>query len=77
MYLGVSLEENEAAVAQLIALAPMLARGASKDEIIAAARSPGDAEPFEKEGFVWVGQIGLRFGSDGRLQEVSRAWASE
>jgi hypothetical protein len=76
-YLGVSLEENEAAVAQLIAIAPLLARGASRDEVIAAARRSGDSEPFEKEGFVWVGQIGLQFGSEGRLQKVSRAWSYE
>jgi hypothetical protein len=76
-YLSVSLKENEAAVAQLIALAPVLARGATRDEVIAAARQPGDTEAFEKEGFVWVGHIGLQFGSEGRLQKVSRAWSYE
>jgi hypothetical protein len=76
-YLSVSLKENEAAVTQLIAVAPVLARGATRDEVIAAARQPGDIEPFEKEGFVWVGQVGLQFGPDGRLQTVSRAWSHE
>lgn len=74
-HLGATLEQNEAAVAQLIALAPVLAHGAPREEVLAVARLPGDREPYEKEGFVWVGKLGLRFGPDGRLQEVSRAWS--
>jgi hypothetical protein len=37
-----------------------------------AARVRGDH--FEKDGFIWVGDLGLRFGEDGHLAEVARGW---
>ena len=41
---------------------------ASRNEVITAARIPNDpVGPFEKEGFVWVGQLGLQFNEQGRL----------
>jgi hypothetical protein len=51
--------------------------GVSQPEIIAAARLAGpQVEPFEKDGFLWVGKIGLRFDAQGRLVEVARAWSA-
>lgn len=75
-YLKASHDDNASALAQVIAIAPALARcDASKEEIVAIAqRTAGEVEPFEKDGFVWVGSIGLRFGADGRFQEISRGW---
>ena len=76
-YMGVSLEDNEQALAQTIALLPVAGKhGVSRTEILAAARFPGDASvPFEKDGFVWTGKIGLKFNEWGQLVEVSRAWS--
>jgi hypothetical protein len=45
--------------------------GASRESIIRAAQAASkDTEPYEKNGAVWVGQLGLRFSSDGRLTKV-------
>ena len=45
--------------------------GASKESIIRAAQAAAkDTEPYEKNGAVWVGQLGLRFSSEGRLTKV-------
>jgi hypothetical protein len=76
-YLAVSYEDNKQALAQVIALVPILANGnASREEIIAVAQgAASDPDSFEKEGFVWVGRIGLRFGPNGELQEISRSWS--
>jgi hypothetical protein len=31
-------------------------------------------EPFEKDGFVWVGSLGLKFDESGRVVEAVPAW---
>jgi hypothetical protein len=42
--------------------------GASRASIVAAAASVTEGvEPFEKDGLVWVGDVGLRFDSSDRL----------
>ena len=71
-----NLEDHQQALAQLRAVAPVAARpDATREDVIAAARKSGlDAEPFEKEGFVWVHRIGMRFDEAGRLVEVRPAW---
>ena len=44
---------------------------ASRESIIRAAQAASkDAEPYEKNGAVWVGQLGLRFSPEGRLTKV-------
>jgi hypothetical protein len=75
-YTGVSLEENKEALSQTLALLPVVAKlDVTREKIISVARLPGDtSEPFEKDGFVWVGRIGLKFNDRGHLVEVSRAW---
>jgi hypothetical protein len=40
--------------------------GATREPVLEAAGS----EPFEKDGFVWVGHLGLRFDDDGRPLEA-------
>ena len=76
-YQGDSLNANKKALAQMIALLPLVARpNITRAEIIAAARIPGShPEPFEKDGFVWVEMIGMRFNEKGQLIEVTRAWS--
>jgi hypothetical protein len=76
-YMGAALDDNKQALAQTLALLPVVARpGVSRSEVLAAARSaePSDV-PFEKDGFVWVGKIGLKFNERGQLVEASRAWS--
>ena len=75
----VSLDDNKEALTQVLTLLPVVARqGISREEILTAARVPGDtAKPFEKEGFVWIGRIGLKFDAQGHLVEAKRAWEPE
>jgi hypothetical protein len=78
--LGVSLSyaaqeasENQEALDQSFAVVRALAKGADRPAIVQAARGASrGAEPFEKEGVVWVGQIGLKFGPNDQLLEVVR-----
>jgi hypothetical protein len=45
--------------------------GASKQSIIqAATMASQDTQPFEKNGAVWVGQLGLQFTPQGELAKV-------
>ncbi|WP_152560450.1 hypothetical protein [Arenimonas donghaensis] len=76
-YMGVSLEDNQVALAQVIAVANEASRvEATRESIVAAASQvETDIDPFEKDGYLWVGRIGLRFSDNGRLQDVVRAWS--
>lgn len=76
-YMGVSLDDNKQALAQTLTLLPVVARpGATRADVVAAARAVGpQSEPFEKDGFFWVGKIGLKFNEHGHLVEASRAWS--
>ena len=75
-YLGVALDDNKTALAQTLAILPVVARGeASRDAVIAVATTTeASFEPFEKDGFVWVGRIGLKFDERGRFVEATRGW---
>jgi hypothetical protein len=57
---------------QALALLPVAATpDINREELIAAAsKLDPQFEPFEKEGFAWVGAVGLRFDEDGRLVEA-------
>ncbi len=76
-YTGVSLEDNKQALSQTLALLPVVAQpGITREKIISSARLAGNTSaPFEKDGFVWVGKIGLKFNERGQLIEASRAWS--
>jgi hypothetical protein len=76
-YLDASLEEHKQALDQTLALLPVVARpGVSRTDVISAARHPDlKIPPFDKDGFVWVDRIGLRFSGSGQLIEASRAWS--
>ena len=75
-YLDVSFDANRKALAQTLALLPVVARcQASRDELMAAAKLPDEQfEPFEKDGFLFTGRIGIKFDDSGKLVEVVRAW---
>jgi hypothetical protein len=58
-------------LAQLKAMLPVIVRPHStRDDIVAAARLDPKDEPFEKNGAVWIGQVGIRFTAEGRFIEV-------
>ncbi len=71
-YQGVSLEENQQALAQSLEIIKSLASSdVSREKIVAAAQKTWDStEPFEKEGYLWVGRLGLRFNEANQLVEV-------
>ena len=74
-YREVSLEDHRTALAQLLAIVPAAVRpGATRAEILEAARRDSKREPFEKDGYVWVGRLGLKFDGSGHLVEVVPAW---
>lgn len=78
-YQAVSLEEHQEALAQALAVIRTAARpNVTSEQIIAAAATTLTPSPtiFEKDGYTWVGQIGLGFAADGRLVEAVPAWSS-
>jgi hypothetical protein len=68
-YSRASQEATSELLSQILAVLPIVAKpGASRSEVLAAARIPNDPTgPFQKEGFVWVGQLGLQFNEQGRF----------
>ena len=75
-YSQVSLDNNKEALAQSLAVIEAAAQAdATKQSIIQAARAAGsNSEPFEKDGFVWIDSIGLKFDSAGHLTSAARSW---
>ena len=75
-YQGVSLEENQQALAQSLEIIKALASSdVSREKIVAAAQKTwGATEPFEKEGYLWVGRLGLRFNETNQLVEVVKGF---
>jgi hypothetical protein len=74
-YLQSSHATARATAVQALGLLPEVARpGISRQDLIEAAQRmrPG-SEAYEKEGFVWIGDIGLRFDGTGRLIEARAA----
>ncbi|MBB4843053.1 hypothetical protein HNP55_001572 [Paucibacter oligotrophus] len=71
-YQAISLEDNRQGFSQALAIInAMAAHGASRAELVAAAQKAWpSSEPFEKEGYLWVGRLGLRFNDAGQLVEA-------
>lgn len=76
-YRSATLEESQQALSQALAIIKVAsARGASRAKIVQAAQNAWQAgEPFEKDGYLWVGRLGLRFDSNGRLLEAIVGYA--
>lgn len=74
-----SLRMNERALSQALAVIKV-ASGPDprRGDIIAAVSAAADdtSAPFEKEGYMWVGDLGLRFSEGGRLLEAVPAWST-
>lgn len=71
-YLEDSMQHAARGFNQSVAIIPLVANGAGREEIIAAAlkASDLDIEPFEKDGYIWVGELGIKFNAAGKLTEV-------
>lgn len=68
--------ERTGMLKQLISVIPDLSSGKSKKEIVAIVKRRTDLEPFDKEGAVWVGWIGLKFDEKDTLVNVLPAWGA-
>ena len=64
--------EDEAALDQTLAMLPVVAASPQDREAViqAASRSSGQSASFERDGYLWVGRLGLKFGADNRLVKV-------
>lgn len=71
-YLKDSMEHASRGFNQTVAILPLVARGANRDDIVSAAKraSKLDSLPFEKDGYVFVGELGLKFDTAGKFLEV-------
>lgn len=74
-YQSAALEERQQALSQAFAI--VKANGSfspSRASVIAAAHAARPAvEPFDKDGYLWVGRLGLRFIQAGQLVEAAAA----
>jgi hypothetical protein len=76
-YQSDSLGMHERALAQALAILRASSPQAKREDIVvSAAAATGATEPFEKDGYLWVGDLGLRFSETGRLVDVVPAWSS-
>jgi hypothetical protein len=71
-YARASQETTSELLAQTLAILPVVVKaGVTRNEVISAARVPNDqTEPYEKEGYVWVGQLGLKFTQRGQFEKA-------
>ena len=77
-YREVSFQEHQEALTQALALIPVAARtDSTQTQVISAATGAAiHKQTFEKDGYLWGGRLGLRFGDNGRIAEVTPAWKS-
>ena len=65
------LKEANKELSQMI---PMLIKSKSKAEIVEIVSNLTAEEPFEKDGCIWIGRVGLKFSVSGELLSVSKTW---
>lgn len=71
MYQDDSIKTSQRALKQCLRLLPVVAKtNVTRDEVVAAARDKNGSEPFGKEGFLWVDELGLKFDEKGRLAQI-------
>ena len=75
-YRDVAFRDNERALEQTLAVIPIAMQSqATRDEVVAAALAAAEhKDTFEKDGYLWIDRIGLRFGENGKLTAVAKAW---
>ena len=63
------------ALGQALAILPAVAQKERESDVLEAAKAASDsAEPFEKEGAMWIGELGFYF-RNGRLSRVEPSWS--
>jgi hypothetical protein len=67
-----SLRHSANSVNELVAVIPLVAKGEKREAIISAAvkATKLEVEPFEKEGYTWVLDLGFKFNEAGNLVSV-------
>jgi Co/Zn/Cd efflux system component len=75
-YRDVSLHDNATALRQALAILPTVAAAPTdRDAVIAAAlRSADHPDTFEKDGYLYIGRLGLKFSADGKLIDATTSW---
>lgn len=68
-YQQASLEYKSEALTQALALLPIVSDPKSSRELMiqTALSGRGRSEIFEKDGYVWVGRLGLKFDKNGKF----------
>jgi hypothetical protein len=76
-YQAVTLRDNHEALAQALAVMPVVARPeATREQVIRAAQAATHLrDTFEKDGFTWIGRLGFKFDDSGHLTEVAPSWS--
>jgi hypothetical protein len=71
-YLSDSYQAARSTALQALAILPVASRvnSSQADVVAAAAKEGGGSDPFEKDGYTWVGYLGLKFDTNGRLVEA-------
>ena len=66
------LRAKEVALNQSLDIIRALTKSPPQKPIVVAAanRSATDTSAFEKDGFLWIDRIALKFGPDGRLVDI-------
>ena len=68
------IEQLESTNKQLKTLLPAMTEKLSKEEIISIADTFSEGDVFEKEGYIWLGDLGFKFNGD-KLISVVDGWS--
>jgi hypothetical protein len=73
-YLDASYTTNTTLMQQALAVLSLTVQhNFKKSDVIAAAQAHSNVPPFEKDGYVWVGDLGLQFDANGQLSKATAA----
>ena len=75
-YQKASLEEAQQALSQALAIIKVSgSSNVTRAQIVEAAQKAWPSgEPFEKDGYLWVGRLGLRFDKSGHLIDIFQGY---
>jgi hypothetical protein len=70
-YSRLAFQQSSQALKQAIGL-PIVARSdATPTKVVEELKKISKADSFEKDGFTWIGRLGLKFDRDGRVSEAA------
>ncbi len=70
------IRQLDAALTQAQQLLPVAYAAEDKTSFIVATQALLDDQSFEKDGCIWIGQLGFKFDDAESLEHVSRTWNS-